>query len=100
MIAYVNSEQSCKGAPFRFRNIWTSDPKFDTLVREVWSEQLRGCAMFVFQQLNKTKYDDLQLRVNQARTALKKVQEELGVDQFNSTLLYQEKSAIENFRSL
>lgn len=77
----VFSPQHSIAPPFRFKNIWTSDPEFLNLVGTIWNQPVTRCAMFrlvthltqlkkVFKHLNGSKYKFLDDQVDQAKVVL------------------------------
>ncbi|XP_057250625.1 uncharacterized protein LOC130591356 [Beta vulgaris subsp. vulgaris] len=105
MVLKVYPEMQCK-KPFRFMNMWCNHKATSEIVRQIWQQSIRGCAMYrVMQRLSRVKLDlkkmnkegfgDVEANLINARQQLFKVQEELHLNVNDSRMATREKLAQE-----
>ena len=97
--------------PFRFFSLWFENPAFEDVVFLAWDTQISGSPQVcltrklkglkgLLKQLNKTEYDNLPARTDEARDALLQIQRLLLQQHGSEDLKVQENLALEKLVQL
>lgn len=101
-IVKMGEEQWEGPRPFRFCEMWKTDPRFKELIEIAWEGNINGHPMFVLvnklkkvknvlNQLHRGRYTDLKGRITELEKNLQQIQENLQLDPFNDDLINEEK---------
>ncbi|KAL3745498.1 hypothetical protein ACJRO7_014584, partial [Eucalyptus globulus] len=90
--------------PFKFFDYWSDHPNFSTIVQQAWETPVIGFSMYrlvsklkvlkdSLKQLNREAFSNISSRTEEAREALRLVQNDLQLDPNNSGLADLEKTS-------
>ncbi|CAI9095384.1 OLC1v1031323C1 [Oldenlandia corymbosa var. corymbosa] len=108
ILVQLDSGKVRKPVPFKFFNMWCLDEDFLRIVEKGWKQEGQGAKMYQvvrklkrlktdLKQLNRTKFADIQLKVDQLRERLLQLQEKLSSRPQDEELQEKEKEAYQEF---
>lgn len=100
-----------KPMPFRFFNMWAKAEEFDSIVQNVWTQNIQGVKMYqivvklkhlkpMLKNLNKTKYVDIEKEIEVAFKMMHMIQKQIHDDPGNQMLYKQEKEMSRKYGEL
>ncbi|XP_074265722.1 uncharacterized protein LOC141588167 [Silene latifolia] len=110
-ICYRRNVTMIRNAPFRYFNMWSLDPHFQTLVQHEWGKPITGVRMYQvvtklknlkqpLKELNKNRFSDIEKSTDLAKIQLDNIQTQMHQNSHDSALLQAEKEVAASYTLL
>ncbi|XP_074314251.1 uncharacterized protein LOC141649459 [Silene latifolia] len=110
-VVQANATDEKRARPFKYFNMWSLASNFKETVQVGWTCMQTGTKMYELakklknlkqglKQLNRSRFADIENNAEVALTKLNKIQQSLGVNPQNLSLIQQECEARENYQQL